>query len=193
MTDDAVAGFSTPITARWTWTADLGSFRAVKNLHTILAVVLAVVLAMLTGFPAAGQDASSEKLFLRGDTVLFLGPGILHSCAHNSYFKRGDRIGFRFTAINPATGKRDRATQLVVHVNYRGQTIDLPMRDRQNVKQPERDFWIAEWKVPDDAMTGIINYTVTARDPQGRTGEFKPFDVEPSQITIVENRAWMNR
>ena len=43
-------------------------------------------------------------------------------------------------------------------------------------------------------MTGMINYTVTARDPQGRTGEFKPFDVEPSQITIsVEDRAWLKR
>ena len=165
-----------------------------KKLHTFLAVVgLTVVLAMLKGFPAAGQETSGEKLFLRGETVLFLGNGIPHSCALNSYFKRGDRIGFRFTAINPATGKRDRASQLVVHLNYRGQTIDIPMRDRQNVKQPEREFWIAEWKVPDDAMTGIINYTVTARDPQGRTGEFKPFDVESSQVTIVEDRAWLKR
>ena len=164
-----------------------------KKLLAILAVVLAVVLATLHGSPAAGQGASSEKLFLRGETVLFLGNGIPHSCSLNSYFKRGDRIGFRFTAINPATGTRDRATQLVVHLNYRGQTIDVPMRDRQNVKQPEREFWIAEWKVPDDAMTGLINYTVTARDPQGRTGEFKPFDVESSQITIVEDRAWLKR
>jgi hypothetical protein len=164
-----------------------------KTAHTIPAIVLAVLLAALQGSPAAGQGASSEKLFLTGDTVLFLGVGIPHSCSHNSYFKRGDRIGFRFTAINPATGKRDRATQLVVHLNYRGQTIDLPMRDRQNVKQPEREFWIAEWKVPDDAMTGIIHYTVTARDPQGRTGEYRPFVVEPSEITIVEDRAWANR
>jgi hypothetical protein len=67
------------------------------------------------------------------------------------------------------------------------------MRDRQNVKQPEREFWIAEWKVPDDAMTGIIPYTVTARDSQGRIGEFKPFDVAPSQITIVEPRIWEKR
>jgi hypothetical protein len=27
---------------------------------------------------------------------------------------------------------------------------------------------------------------VTAKDPQGRTGEFKPFEVLASQITIVE-------
>jgi hypothetical protein len=177
----------------WTLAAQLDRFMAMRTVHTIPAVVLALLLALLQGSPAAGQSASSEKLFLTGDTVLFLGVGIPHSCALNSYFKPGDRIGFRFTAINPATGTRDRASQLVVHLNYRGQTIDLPMRDRQNVKQPERAFWIAEWKVPDDAMTGIINYSVTARDPQGRTGEFKPFDVAPSQITIVEPRAWEKR
>ena len=134
----------------------------------------------------AGQGAASEKLFLRGDTVLFLGLGVPRSCSQNSYFKRGDRIGFRFTAINPATGKRDRATQVVVHLTYGGKTIDLPMRDRQSDKQPEREFWIAEWKVPDDAGTGILRYTVTAKDPQGRTGEYKPFDVDPSQLTIIE-------
>ena len=165
-----------------------------KTVQTVsAAALLALALAALQGPLVARQQASAEKLFLRGETVLFLGVGIPHSCALNSYFKRGDRIGFRFTAINPATGTRDRASQLVVHLNYRGQTIDLPMRDRQNVKQPEREFWIAEWKVPDDAVTGIVNYTVTARDPQGRTGEFKPFDVESSQILIVEDRAWLKR
>jgi hypothetical protein len=165
----------------------------VKTLHIIGAGVVVVLLTTLQGPVAARQAASSEKLFLHGDTVLFLGVGVPHSCALNTYFKRGDRIGFRFTAINPATGQRDRASQLVVHINYRGQTIDLPMRDRQNVKQPEREFWIAEWTVPADAVTGTIRYTVTARDPQGRTGEFKPFEVESSQITVVENNAWLKR
>jgi hypothetical protein len=158
----------------------------VKKVHFIPAVLLALVIAALQSPGAAGQTAPSDQLFLRGDTVLFLAPGVFRSCSHNSYFKRGDRIGFRFTAIDPATGKRDRATKLVVHLTYNGQTIDLPMRDRQNAKQPEREFWIAEWKVPDDAKTGILRYTVTAVDPQGRKGEFKPFEVEPSQLTIVE-------
>ena len=158
-----------------------------KTLHTVPAVVLALVLASLQGSPVAGQDASTEKLFLRGDTVLFLGNGIFRSCSMNSYFKRGDRIGFRFTALNPLTGKRDRASQLVVHVKYDGKIIDLPMRDRQSEKQPERDFWIAEWKVPADApLRSTITYTVTAKDPQGRTGEYRPFDVEPSQLTVIE-------
>jgi hypothetical protein len=90
------------------------------------------------------------------------------------------------TAINPATGKRDRATQLVIHLSYAGKTIDLPMRDRQTEQQPERDFFVAKWIVPADAPLGIVRYTVTAKDPQGRTGEWKPFDVQASQLTIVE-------
>ena len=59
------------------------------------------------------------------------------------------------------------------------------MRDRQSDSQPEREFWVAKWMVPEDAPTGIVRYTVTAKDSQGRTGEFKPFEVQASQITIV--------
>jgi hypothetical protein len=33
---------------------------------------------------------------------------------------------------------------------------------------------------------GIIRYTVTATDKYGRAGEFKPFEVQASQLTIVE-------
>ena len=32
---------------------------------------------------------------------------------------------------------------------------------------------------------GVVRYTVTAKDTQGRTGEFKPFEVQASQLTIV--------
>jgi hypothetical protein len=155
---------------------------------TVIAVFIALGLAALQGSPVAGQGAAGEKLFMRGDTVLFLGPGIYRSCSQNSYFKRGDRIGFRFTALDPVTNERDRASKLVVHVKYGGQTIDIPMRDRQSAQQPERTFWIAEWKVPADAPTGALTYTVTATDSKGRTGEFKPFDVAPSQLTIIDTQ-----
>jgi hypothetical protein len=40
--------------------------------------------------------------------------------------------------------------------------------------------------VPEDAPMGIVRFTITAKDPQGRTGEFKPFDVQASQLTIIE-------
>ena len=48
------------------------------------------------------------------------------------------------------------------------------------------DMWTAKWIVPDDAPTGIIAYSVTATDSQGRTAEWRPFDTDLSQLTIVE-------
>lgn len=148
--------------------------------------ILLGLTAILTAIPLPVQQSSSERLVLSGDLVYFYPPGNPRNCILNSRFKRGEPVGFRMTAINPATGKRDRSTQLVVHLNYAGKTLDLPMRDRQTEQQPERDFWVLKWIVPDDAPTGTVRYTVTARDSQGRIGEWKPFEVLASQLTIVE-------
>jgi len=148
-----------------------------------LCCALAVVAMLATSL--LGQSGV-DRLIVYGDLVYFYPPGHPRNCILNSQFKRGEPLGFRMTAINPATGKRDRATELVVHLVYGGKTLDLPMRDRQNAQQPERDFWVTKWIVPDDAPTGVLRYSVTAKDPQGRTGEFKPFEVLASQITIVQ-------
>jgi hypothetical protein len=40
--------------------------------------------------------------------------------------------------------------------------------------------------VPKDYPTGTLSFTVTATDTQGRTGEFKPFDIAPSLPTITD-------
>ena len=154
---------------------------AMKSCFICAAVTL---LALLGTQPVIAQ--STERLVVYGDVTYFFGPGRPLNCTLNNRYKRGEPVGFRMTAINPATGQRDRATQLVVHLTYGGNTIDIPMRDRQTETQPERTFWVAKWVVPADAPTGIVQYTVTAKDPQGRTGEFKPFDVAASQLTIVE-------
>jgi hypothetical protein len=157
-----------------------------KTLSLILvALVAAVILAAALAVP--GSAEGKGRLVLSGDIAYFFGVGKSPlNCTLNNRFKRGEPVGFRMTAINPETGKRDRATQLVVHLTYGGKTLDLPMRDRQTEQQPEREFWVLKWMVPADAPVGIVRYTVTAKDSQGRTGEWKPFDVEASQLTIVE-------
>jgi hypothetical protein len=151
-------------------------------------LALAIVLALLTVSPTAGQQAPAggQQLVLSGDLVYFFGQGRPNNCFMSNRYKRGEPVGFRMTAINPATGKRDRATKLVVHLTYGGKTVDVPMRDRQTDQQPEREFFVAKWIVPDDAPLGAVRYTVTATDPQGRTGEWKPFEVAASQLTIIE-------
>jgi hypothetical protein len=158
-----------------------------KNIHKYSLLGIAVLLTALGSISVAGGQtpSRSERLVVYGDTVFFIGLGIPKSCTLSNEFKRGDRIGFRMTALNPATGKRDRATEVVVHLTYAGQTFHIPMRDRQTNEQPEREFWIAQWIVPDDAQIGVLRYTVTAKDPQGRTGEYKPFEVDASQLRII--------
>ena len=95
-------------------------------------------------------------------------------------------MGFRMFVADPSTGKREESAQLVVHVNAGGKVIDIPMRYRATEKQPEREFWVAKWVVPQETATGIVRFSVTATDKYGRSGEFKPFEVQASQITIVE-------
>ena len=82
-----------------------------KRFHKILAVtVLAGVAALAaTSFLAGQTPSSTDRLVVYGDTVYFFGVGKPSNCILNNRFKRGDPLGFRMTAINPATGKRDRA------------------------------------------------------------------------------------
>jgi hypothetical protein len=163
--------------------------RQTRVLALSIAVVLLGTMAILVAMPllASPPQNSPGRLVLSGDLAYFFGPGKPKNCTLNNRYRRGEPVGFRMTAIDPVTGKRDRKTQLVVHLNYAGKILDLPMRDRQTEQQPEREFWVLKWVVPEDAPTGIVRYSVTAKDPQGRTGEWKPFDVEASQLTIVDN------
>jgi hypothetical protein len=158
------------------------------NVLTHFARVLFVATAaILVATPLAGQSPTGgNRLVLHGDMTYFLGGGQPRNCFVSNRYQRGEPVGFRMTAINPETGTRDRATQLVVHLTYGGKTIDLPMRDRQTEAQPERAFSVVTWVVPEDAPLGVVRYTVTAKDPQGRTGEWAPFDVLASQLTIVD-------
>lgn len=156
-------------------------------------LVLAAVAASSGGTgrsrAAAGEtqaSAAAGKLILYGDITLFAGRGQPDNCTLRSRYKRGEPVGFRMTAIDPTTGERSETAELVVHLSYGGKTQDIPMRYRATAQQPQLTFWVAKWIVPAEAPVGIVRYTVTAKDKNGRTGEFKPFDNDQSQLTIVE-------
>jgi hypothetical protein len=145
-----------------------------------------ITLALLAASSTIGFAQSGTKLIVYGDMALFQPPGHPENCILRNRFKRGEPVGWRMFVADPQTGNREESAQLVVHVNYAGKTLDIPMRYRATAAQPERQFWVAKWIVPADAPTGIVRYTVTATDKNGRTGEFKPFEVQASQLTIVE-------
>jgi len=156
----------------------------------IALLAVSAMLGLETGAAAVqSPDAPhgpANKLIVYGDMALFQPPGHPENCILRNRFKRGDPVGWRMFVADPQTGNREESAQLVVHVNYAGKTIDIPMRYRATEKQPERQFWVAKWMVPQDAPIGIVRYTVTATDKYGRRGEFKPFEVQASQLTIVE-------
>jgi hypothetical protein len=154
---------------------------------TFCAVALVAGLALPSLHAQAPASKKDGKIILFGDMAYFFGPGKPKNCTLNNTYRRGEPVGWRIGAVDGETGHHiDPKSQLVVHLSYAGTTKDIPMRWRATATQPERTFFVAKWIVPDDAPTGIVRFTVTAKDPSGRTGEYKPFDVEASQLTIIE-------
>ena len=134
----------------------------------------------------------SGKLVIWGDTAIFINPTDPNNCILTNRFKRGERVGFRMTAIDGGSGEVENTAVLTAHINYAGQTIDVPMRWRGvgNVPpgylRPPTNTWTGALVVPMDATTGKFSYTVTATDRFGRTANFLPFSYENSQLTIVQ-------
>jgi hypothetical protein len=158
---------------------------------TLALLAASATMALGTGTAAVQTQSApaaqpGSKLIVYGDMAMFQPPGHPENCLLRNRFKRGEPVGFRMFVADPQTGNREESAQLIVHVNFAGKTQDIPMRYRATAAQPERQFWVAKWVVPQDAPIGIVRYTVTATDKYGRTGEFKPFEVQASQLTIVE-------
>ena len=162
------------------------------GLRAVCAIAILVLFGAETSSSARSQSAPAPpatgqgRLIVYGDIALFQPPGHPENCILRNRFKRGEPVGFRMFVADPSTGKREESAQLVVHVNAGGKTLDIPMRYRATEKQPEREFWVAKWVVPPETPVGIVRFSVTATDKYGRAGEFKPFEVQASQITIVE-------
>jgi hypothetical protein len=143
--------------------------------------------------PAAQAGHPSGKLVIWGDVVNFNAPGTPNQCVAQSRYKRGERIGFRMTAIDGGTGDVENTAVLVAHVTHAGKTVEVPMRWRggnaafpkdQYLRAPQ-EMWTGGWAVAADAAPGTVTYTVTATDRFGRKATFTPFAAIPSQLAII--------
>ena len=186
-----------------------------RKLFTLLSIALVAVVAMAVGSTLSGQAQPpaqgrgrgapppppepqaghpSGKLVIWGDVASFDVPGTLPThCILTNRFKRGQRMGFRMTAIDGGSGETENTAVLVAHLKYAGTTIDIPMRWRgvggfpaaEYPRQPS-EMWTGVWVVPADAQPGALSYTITATDRFNRTATFSPFINLVSQIAIVE-------
>lgn len=164
------------------------------NKRTLLTFLVAAPIAAACGSQAAQALPTAtplpqptpvpmvNKIILYGDMVLFAGGDNPENCVLKSRYRRGEAVGFRMTAIYPLTGEFAETAELTVKLAT-GETI--PMRYRGTGDRPRKGMWTAKWVVPDDAPLGIMRYTVEAKDKEGRTGTFAPFDVDASMLTIV--------
>jgi hypothetical protein len=146
------------------------------------------------GPPPNQPGHGTGKLVLWGDLADFTRPGTSPRCYATSRFKRGQRAGFRMTAIDGGTGETEFSAEMVIHLHYGGRTLDIPTRWRGVGGFPIAEYpagqptqqWTGVWEIPADAMIGTFEYTVTAKDKFGRTATFNPFPNHLTQFTIVE-------
>ncbi|MEO8259962.1 MAG: hypothetical protein ABI868_21635 [Acidobacteriota bacterium] len=144
--------------------------------------------------PPAQAGHPTGKLVIWGDLASFDQPGTLPThCILTNRFKRGQRVGFRMTAIDGGSGEVENTAVLTAHLTLAGKTIDVPMRWRGQGNFPAAEYprqpsemWTGAWVVPADAPIGSISYSVTATDRFGRTASFSPFINVVSQLAIVE-------
>ena len=157
-----------------------------KLIPFLILSALVVLLVTTSARPLAGQGATSGELAMFADLALFSGNGQPRNCFTMNRFEVGENVGFRVSVIDGATGQPAADADVVVHLTYGGQTLDVPARYRGVGRAPlTPNLWTAKWTVPADAPTGVVGVTITAMDKSGRAAEWKPFPNEASHLTIV--------
>ncbi|MFN8524163.1 MAG: hypothetical protein U0821_13775 [Chloroflexota bacterium] len=169
-----------------------------KVLATLSLAPLALALGGCQAAPAAapaGQApaaGSAAKLFIATDMV-WGSKNLVEplkskvSCTLTSRFPRNSEMVWRVRVYDPATGEvMDKAAMQKVEVKLaNGTAIDMQFGPHPK-DPPGEAFWTGSWVVPKEAPTGTLNYTVTATDTKGRTGEWKPFSTAPSLPIILD-------
>ncbi len=124
--------------------------------------------------PESTNASTSEVLVLSGDTVSEQG-----GCVLASRYTVGDKIVFRMNATDAGTNKQAVDAKLQVHLST-GEVLDMVYGEHGDDK-----FWVIAYPVTADTPTGSMDYYVTAEDGN-KKGEFRPFNVQPSLLSIVD-------
>ena len=152
-----------------------------------LAVAL-MVLGSAAGAPALA--GGNGPLFFSGDMVISppKGSAAAH-CVLASQFLHNDEVVFRVRVLDaqgqPVTDKDIAKLEVklssgeVFAMKYGGHPHDKPLDS----------FWTAGWKVPASYPAGSLSYTVIATNKDGSTQTWAPFNVAPSQLTILAGTA----
>jgi hypothetical protein len=157
------------------------------------ALASAGVVAAAYGGRFTGVSAQDTvPLILFGDTVQS-GKNVpedqleAKDCVLNNRFPRNSQIVWRVRVVDPMTGQAMDDTGLdKVEVTLGDGTV-IALEYGGHPPQQNREFyWAGAWLVPKDYPTGTLPYTVAATAKDGRTGQYKPFDIPTSMLTITD-------
>ena len=143
--------------------------------------------AALTGAGVVAVAAETPALYFEGDMVRggsaagVTGP----ACVLASQFKRRELVVWRIR-VRDANGQNVDASTLKSLVVQLPDGQGFAARFGPHPRGQETDqFWSSAWTVPADYPTGTFAYKVVATGKDGTTQTWAPFNVVPSQLTII--------
>jgi hypothetical protein len=143
--------------------------------------------ALVTGALSFGGTAQATALFFEGDMVRghtqdgATGP----SCVLTSQYKRREEVVWRVRVLDES-GKAldDAGLKSLTVVLSDGEKFEMGYGQHPRGKHTDA-FWATSWVIPADYPTGTMTYKVVATDADGAAHEWAPFNVEPSNLTII--------
>jgi len=107
-------------------------------------------------------------------------------CVLQSLFARNSEIVWRARVMDGSgTALSDAELASVVVELADGQTFDMRYGDHPR-DNPTDQFWTGSFDIPQDYPTGTLDYKIVATATDGRIGEYTPFNVAPSLLTITD-------
>ncbi|MEO4055605.1 hypothetical protein [Solibacillus sp. CAU 1738] len=149
-----------------------------------LVICIIGIVILTAGCKGTQENTESNKLEVGAKEVVgqLVVTGDIVSeqlgCVLASQFAPGDLIVFRNNVVDGLTNEQVKDAVLQVHLST-GEVIDMKYGPHG-----EDNFWVAVYPVTEDTPTGQLGYTVKAT-LNDRVGEFKPFNVAPSLLTII--------
>jgi hypothetical protein len=149
-------------------------------------------LAILSGVALSAAllssgSAQAVNLFFEGDMVrgATQDGATGATCVLTSQYMRKEHVVWRVRVLDE-TGAQldDKGLQSLVIELSDGQQFPAHFGHHPRGK-PTDDFWATSWGIPADYPTGTISYKVIATDLDGTVHEWRPFNVNLSDLAII--------
>lgn len=160
--------------------------RAAAGIGILMLFAVACGGSSSTPAPTAAPSGGGSTAGAQANMVIQADMVMGHVCNLDNVYARGSEVVWRAKVLGGANDSDldDSQVKSLVVKLADGQTF--PMKYGSHPSQnPTDNFWTASWTIPDTYPTGVVNYTITATDSSGNTATYKPFNSQPSLLTVT--------